>query len=320
MLSYPEMAAEVMVHFAGHDSHGYTQGSGRWGNGATETVTLSDGTAVDIALGDRDCSAGVISAWEAVLPGATAWATYTGDMRSAFLSTGLFGWVPASEDFSANVGDVCLAEERHTAMIVGVDQIAEFSIAEDGTIYGKQEGDQTGYECAVNPYRGGWDGFIVYIGPKRNVDETMVYAQSKLQLPCERFNLTPPPATGEYDEATQRTIARLIEQVILSVGDPTLMADGVVDAQTVAALNVRPVEALGDGSQAMLAVKVALVGNGYRGATVDGEWRGVSVETWDSDAAATEACKRFQVDHGLEATGTFDGETVRALVPMVCAE
>ena len=319
MLSYSEMAAEVMVHFAGHDSHGYTQGSGRWGNGATETVTLSDGTAVDIALGDRDCSAGVISAWEAVLPGSTAWATYTGDMRAAFLSTGLFGWIPATDAYCAHVGDVCLAEERHTAMIVGPDEIAEFSISENGTIYGT-EGDQVGYECAVNAYRGGWDGFLAYIGPAREVDETMAYAQGRLQAPCVRLGLTPPTATGEYDAATQTAIARLVELTVSAVGDPTLMADGMVDAQTVAALNIKPVEALADSSAAMLAVKVALVGNGYRGAEVDGEWRGVSVETWDSDAAATEACKRFQADRGLEATGTFDGETVRALVPLACAE
>lgn len=317
MLSYPYMAAEVMRHFADHDeSHGYTQGPGRWGNGETETVALSDGTEVEVALGDRDCSAGVISAWEAVLPGSTAWATYTGDMRAAFESTGKFRWHGAGSGYRADIGDVCLAEQYHTAMIVGVDEIAEFSIAEDGTIYGKQQGDQTGYECAVNPYRGGWDGFLSYTGEARFSDLTMSYAQGKLRPLCERQNVAPPETTGIYDAATQKAIAGLVERVLSGVSDPTLMADGVVDAQTVAVLDAAPAQG---GTVAMWALKIALVGNGYRGADVGGEWRGVDIEGWGSDEAATEACKAFQRAHGLAESGVFDGSTVAALLPLACA-
>ena len=318
MLSYGEMAAEVMRHYAAHDeSHGYTQGSGRWGNGGTETVELSDGTEVEVALGDRDCSAGVISAWEAVLPGSTAWATYTGDMRAAFESTGKFRWHPAGSGYCAGIGDVCLSEQYHTAMIVGNDEIAEFSIAEDGTIYGKQEGDQTGYECAVNPYRGGWDGFLEYVGENRFLDPTMVYAQSKLQPLCQRQNVAVPTITGVYDKGTQKAIAGLVELVLTGSADPTLMADAVIDAQTVAVLDAAPVQG---ATTAMWALKIALVGNGYRGAADSGgEWHGIDIEGWGGGETVTEACKAFQRASGLAETGAFDGSTVAALLPLACA-
>lgn len=317
MLSYGEMAAEVMRHYAAHDeSHGYTQGSGRWGNGGTETVELSDGTEVEVALGDRDCSAGVISAWEAVLPGSTAWATYTGDMRAAFESTGKFRWHPAGSGYCAGIGDVCLSEQYHTAMIVGNDEIAEFSIAEDGTIYGKQEGDQTGYECSIGPYRGGWDGFLGYVGEARFSDQTMVYAQGMLHPLCVRQGVNPPVITGMYDDSTQKAIAGLVERVLSGVSDPTLMADGVIDAQTIAVLDAAPVKG---GSQATWALKVALVGCGYRGAEVDGEWRGVNIEDWAFDGAAEAALRRFQTANGLAESGVFDGSTVAALLPLACA-
>lgn len=316
MLSYSEMAAEVMVHFAGDDSHGYTQGAGRWGNGEAEEVTLSDGTAVTVALGDRDCSAGVISAWEAVLPGSTGWATYTGNMRAAFESTGLFEWYPADSGYCAGVGDVCLDEQVHTAMVVGVDQIAEFSLAENGTIYGV-EGDQTGWECAVNPYRGGWDGFLVYIGPERGYDETLAYCQAVLQPHCERQNLPKPNRTGVYDAATQIAICGLVESYLTAVSDPTLMADGVFDAQTRAVLDAAPVK---QACKATLALKAALVGCGYRGAEVGGEWHGVNVTDWTFDATTIAALTRFQADRGLTQSGVFDGSTVAALVPLAVGE
>lgn len=169
LLTYQERAAEVMEHYAAHDaSHGYSQYN-RWGNGSNETLTLSDGTTVVVSAGDRDCSAGIISAWEAVLPGSTAGATYTGDMKEEFLSTGLFEWHPIGDGYIAQRGDIYLNEGNHTAMCTSAepDMMAEFAISENYTIHGV-EGDQTGWECQVVPYHnygnGGWDGKLVYIG------------------------------------------------------------------------------------------------------------------------------------------------------------
>lgn len=171
LLTYQERAAEVMEHYAAHDaSHGYSQYN-RWGNGSNETLTLSDGTTVVVSAGDRDCSAGIISAWEAVLPGSTAGATYTGNMKDEFLATGLFQWHPMGDGYIAQRGDIYLNENNHTAMCTSAepDMMAEFAISENYTIHGA-EGDQTGWECQVVPYHnygnGGWDGKLVYVGPQ----------------------------------------------------------------------------------------------------------------------------------------------------------
>ena len=67
MAASNEVAARIMEHLVAHDGdggHGYSQGSNRWGNGVLETLEI-DGHAYRFAGGDRDCSSGVISAYEA---------------------------------------------------------------------------------------------------------------------------------------------------------------------------------------------------------------------------------------------------------------
>lgn len=168
VLTYQGRAVEVMEHYANHDaSHGYSQYN-RWGNGSNEVITLSDGTTVTISAGDRDCSSGIISAWEAVLPGSTAGATYTGNMKEEFLKTGLWEWHPMGDGYIAQPGDIYLNHVHHTAMCVSAepDLMAQFSISENYTIHG-QEGDQTGWECEIKPYSNyPWDGKLVYVGPQ----------------------------------------------------------------------------------------------------------------------------------------------------------
>lgn len=172
MLSYAERAAEVMRHLCEHDGqggHGYTWGA-RWGDGTTEELTLSDGTVVRVAGGDRDCSSGVISAYEAAGVDCGG-ATYTGDMRRCMTSTGNFEWhtsVPV-----AQVGDVLLNEAHHTAMMLDATTLAQFSIAENGTVYGKQ-GDQTGRESNIRGYYDyPWDGVLRCVAgtPPQEEDE-----------------------------------------------------------------------------------------------------------------------------------------------------
>ena len=156
-----EDAVEVMRHLVTHDSHGYTQGN-RWGNGRKETIMVN-GNAYQVALGDRDCSSGCISAWEAVGVDCGG-ATYTGNMRSCMTRTGNFVWKPMS--FIAEPGDMYLNEGNHVAMCLQQvpDQLMEFSISENGTIYGK-EGDQTGRESRIGTYYSyPWDGILHYTG------------------------------------------------------------------------------------------------------------------------------------------------------------
>ena len=172
MLSYPERAAQVMEHLCTCPSHGYSQYS-RQGDGGTETVTLSDGSTVTIATGDRDCSSSVIDAWERALPGSTGGATYTGNMRRGFTESGCFKWHPWGDGYKPKRGDVYLNETHHTEMYIGGGKLAGFRGSERGTIDGV-EGDQTGRESRISDvytYSKGWDGILAYTGPEVQGDE-----------------------------------------------------------------------------------------------------------------------------------------------------
>ena len=172
MLSYPERAAQVMEHLVTCASHGYSQYS-RQCDGGTETVTLSDGSSVTIATGDRDCSSSVIDAWERALPGSTGGATYTGNMRRGFTESGCFTWHPWGDGYKPKRGDVYLNETHHTEMYIGGGKLAGFRGSERGTIDGA-EGDQTGRESRISDvytYSKGWDGILAYTGPEVQGEE-----------------------------------------------------------------------------------------------------------------------------------------------------
>lgn len=167
MAELNDIAAGIMEHLCTHDWHGYTQGD-RWGDGEYETINVCGNDYV-IATGDRDCSSAVIDSWRHALigteyEGRLDGATYTGNMRSVFVNSGLFEWMPMS--YIAQRGDVYLNEQCHTAMCTcpDPDELAEFSISENGTIYG-QVGDQTGWESHIcNYYDYPWNGILRYVG------------------------------------------------------------------------------------------------------------------------------------------------------------
>lgn len=165
-----EAFAQVMEHMVTHDGdggHGYSQ-INRMGDGTTETLTLSDGTKVTIAGGDRDCSSGVITALRAVGIN-TFGASYTGNMKSELLKTGLFRWEPMGKS-SAERGTIYLNQKHHTAVCISAygskrgDLLAQFSISENGTVTGKK-GDQTGRESNIRSYYSyPWNGKLVWVG------------------------------------------------------------------------------------------------------------------------------------------------------------
>ena len=169
MMTLNEIAAEIMARMCEDARFGYSQGS-RWGI-YDETWTI-DGRDYVIGVGDHDCSSGDTTAWRVAFQhtpyvGSLDGATFTGDMKAAFLSTGLFRWYGINE-FSAQTGDLYLNEGCHTAMCIDGspdnDILAEFSIAETGDIYGEQ-GDQTGWESHIQPYYSyPWDGILHWIG------------------------------------------------------------------------------------------------------------------------------------------------------------
>ena len=196
-LSYSDAGAELMEHLCSHSAHGYSQVNRQGvGTGATafEGVTLSDGTRVTIAQGDRDCSSAVIECY-AALGVDVGGATYTGNMRQCMTGTGNFRWHPMSEGYPARRGDIYLNEAHHTAMCLhgyyeaGGDTLGQFSISENGTTHGTR-GDQTGYESNVKAYYDyPWDGKLEYVGPER----------AGADAPSEPVVVPPTQATGGVD-------------------------------------------------------------------------------------------------------------------------
>ena len=164
-LSYPDAAAEIMEHLCTHSAHGYSQpnrqGIGT-GGAVGETITLSDGTKVAIAYGDRDCSSAAIECY-AALGVDCGGATYTGNMRRCMTGTGNFVWI--TDLSQRRRGDILLNESHHAAMYLGNGKLGQFSISERGTTHG-QRGDQTGYESNVKGYYNyPWNGILRYTGP-----------------------------------------------------------------------------------------------------------------------------------------------------------
>lgn len=170
MLKRAHAAAEVMEHLIAHDSHhGYTQGSGRGGDGF-ETITLSSGERVTFEDGDLDCSEGVRRCYAAVgvLPFGY-WASYmwTGNEDEMLTSHG-FKRIPVQDYTRMERGDVLL-RDGHTEMYLGNNMQGGARINEYGTITGGKTGDQTGYEVAKSTYTPGrWTQAYRYAGAERN--------------------------------------------------------------------------------------------------------------------------------------------------------
>ena len=164
-LSYPDAAAQLMEHLCSHSAHGYSQpnraGIGT-GGAASERITLTDGTVIGIAYGDRDCSSAAIECY-AALGVDCGGATYTGNMRRCMTGTGNFVWI--TDLSQRRRGDILLNESHHAAMYLGNGRLGQFSISERGTTHG-QRGDQTGYESNVKGYYNyPWNGILRYTGP-----------------------------------------------------------------------------------------------------------------------------------------------------------
>lgn len=175
MLTRAEAAAEVMDHLIDHDSHhGYTQGSGRGGNGSFETLKLSSGEVVSFENGDLDCSEGVRRCYAAVgvLPFGY-WASYmwTGNEHSMLTSHG-FVQIRVQDASAMKRGDV-LYKDGHTELYLGYRNGVPYQggarINEKGTITGGRPGDQTGREVARSAYnRYQWTKAYRYMGDERN--------------------------------------------------------------------------------------------------------------------------------------------------------
>lgn len=177
MSNLANVAAQIHANMCDDEGFGYSWEE-RYGTYADPVYYDIDGrTYGPIYRGDFDCSSSVITAWRIALqhtPYADALdgASYTGNMRYVFASSGLFDvWDTYST--SAVRGDVYLNDANHTAMCqdggmgdgpYGYDCLSEFSWGDNGA-YGNQRGDQSGWESHITGfYDYPWDCTLHYNG------------------------------------------------------------------------------------------------------------------------------------------------------------
>ena len=171
MTNCANVAAQIHANMCNDAGFGYSW-SERYGNSADKVTWNIGGRNYSVNRGDYDCSSSVITAWQKALEGTPyegklSGATYTGNMRSVFVNSGLFDvWDTYST--SAVRGDVYLNDNYHTAMCQSgsnPDTLSEFCINEFGGTYGGQRGDQTGGESRIaNYYSYPWSCTLHYNG------------------------------------------------------------------------------------------------------------------------------------------------------------
>ena len=159
-----DKAINWAVSIANDNSHGYDQ-LHRWGP-------------------DYDCSSLIISAWNdgAGIPVKAAGATYTGNMKNAFVKCG-FKAIEARQSLPLILkGDVLLNEKHHTCMAIGGGQIVQASINEQGKAVGGRTGDQTGREILTCNYyvpSYGWDYVLRYPEQEEVINVSVTLRQIK---------------------------------------------------------------------------------------------------------------------------------------------
>lgn len=139
-------AIDWAVATAADDTHGYSQQT-RNGNP------------------NYDCSSFVIAAYDnAGIPVKEAGASYTGNMKNAFIKCG-FEWIPGTPKMEDLLpGDVLLSERDHTEMYIGDGK----NVGAHGNLDGVN-GDSSGKELSVSDYpKRQWDGVLRYTGQVNN--------------------------------------------------------------------------------------------------------------------------------------------------------
>lgn len=129
-MSVIESAVQWAIATSNDNSHGYSQAS-RWGP-------------------DYDCSSFVITAYRQAGMKLTG-ATYTGNMRSAFLAEGFADVtyeVGLSSGYNIQAGDVLLNYSAHTCIAIGGGRVANCRTDEGHP----QSGDQSGNEIRLQAY------------------------------------------------------------------------------------------------------------------------------------------------------------------------
>ena len=199
-----EKALAWALETANDDTHGYSQAK-RWGP-------------------DYDCSSFIISAYEqAGLPVREAGASYTGNMKAAFVKCGFtsFPKLPLSMLVE---GDVLLNEKKHAVMYTGGGKVVAARSA-DGF---PQSGDQSGREiCVQDWYDFPWDCVLRYAG-ESEVHSAQGTGQSEVKCSL--------PALGQGDKGV---FVKIMQILLISRGHSCGPdgADGDFGPNTAKALN-----------------------------------------------------------------------------------
>ena len=160
MSTAAEKAVAWAIQTANDNSHGYSQAD-RWGP-------------------DYDCSSFVIQAYEqAGVPVRQGGASYTGNMRGAFLGCGftdVTNLVNLGSGGGIQAGDVLLNYSAHTCLAIGGGRVANCRTDEGHP----QAGDQSGNEIRIQNYWNfPWNCVLRYTDKGQTApDPVIAYAQS----------------------------------------------------------------------------------------------------------------------------------------------
>lgn len=282
-----EKATQWMINLANNPKHGYDQDN-RWGP-------------------DYDCSSAVISAWQAAgVPVKSKGASYTGNMKSVFLSCGfkdVHSSINLSNGSGLKRGDVLLNTITHTAMYIGNGQIVHASINENGTTTGGKTGDQTGKEiCIRSYYNKNWDCVLRYMNDDSSVTPPPsgnVYIRQG-QTAANKFVGAGLTITGVRDAATKKAGIKVLQKAINLDYGAGLAVDGIWGPATETALGKHYVKS-GETQYMVTACQILLLMRGFNPNGV--EYPG----TFGSGCLA--AVKKFQTNMKLPVTGICNAAT-----------